>query len=114
MIPADAYVSFMLLVAAVVGFVAALNAFMLGYIVSKQVVFSLVVAIPVYFIAGLFAFAFAYLYPSIASGKKKRAIEEGLPFTVSFMSILSSSGIPPQRVMRSLAELEKRSEEHTS
>ncbi|MDV3244493.1 MAG: type II secretion system F family protein [Nitrososphaerales archaeon] len=107
MVPADAYVSFMLFIAGVVGFLVALNAFLLGFVVSHDLGFSAIVALPTFFVAGLFAFAFTYLYPSVASGKKKRAIEEGLPYTVSFMSILSSSGIPPKRVMRSLAELER-------
>lgn len=107
MVPADAYVSFMLFMGGVVGSIVALNGFMLAYIVTHDLAFSAIVAVPTFFIAALFAFAFTYLYPSIASGKKKKGVEEGLPFTVSFMSILSSSGIPPKRVMRSLAELEK-------
>jgi flagellar protein FlaJ len=106
-IPADAYVSFMLLIGGIVGFFASLNAFVLSYFLTKNAAFSAVLAAPVFLVAGLFAVAFTYLYPSVEAGKKRRAIEEGLPFTVSFMGILASSGVPPKRVMRSLSELEK-------
>lgn len=97
----------MLLIAGIVGLVASLNVFMLSYVVSKSIFFSAVVVLPAFMIGAMFGLAFTYLYPSIGSGKKKRAIEEGLPYTVSFMGILSSSGVPPKRVMRSLAQLEK-------
>jgi flagellar protein FlaJ len=107
LVPADAYVSFMLFISIIIGSVAAFNGFILSLALTSNLLFAAIIAFPAFLIAALFAMAFTYLYPSIAAGKKKRAIEEGLPYTVSFMGILSSSGVPPKRVMRSLAQLEK-------
>ena len=106
-VPADAYISFMIVISAAVGFVAALNAFILASTLSSSPAFAGVIAFTVFIVGGMFGLAFTYLYPSIGSGKKKRSIDEGLPYTVSFMGILSSSGVSAKRVMRSLAQLEK-------
>ncbi|MDG6898652.1 MAG: type II secretion system F family protein [Nitrososphaerota archaeon] len=105
--PADAYVSFMLFMSLLVGLIVALNAAFVGYAVTKIPAFALVVAVPSLIVSASIALAITYNYPSILAGKKKRAIEEGLPYTVSFMGILASSGVPATRVMRSLALLEK-------
>lgn len=105
--PADAYVSFMLFVSVLVGVVVALNAAFVAYAVAKIPAFALVVAVPSLIVSASIALAITYNYPSILAGKKKRAIEEGLPYTVSFMGILASSGVPATRVMRSLALLER-------
>jgi len=106
-LPADAYTSFMLTVAGIIGAFVALNVFLLAFALSKSLLLSAIVAVPTFVVSGTFGIAFTYVYPSIASRKKRRAIEEGLPYTVSFMGILSSSGVPPERIMRSLALLEK-------
>lgn len=106
-VPADAYVSFMVTISSFAGIVAALNGFLLAFTFTKNAIFSGAIAFAIFILGAMFTLAFTYLYPSIGSGKKKRAIEEGLPYTVSFMGILSSSGVSAKRVMLSLAQLEK-------
>lgn len=106
-LPADAYVSYMLFVSGVVSIVVGANTGFISYAVTKNVPFSVAASLPGFIIGGVAAIAITYNYPSIAAGKKKRSIEESLPYTVSFMGILASSGVPAARVMRSLALLEK-------
>jgi flagellar protein FlaJ len=106
-LPADAYVSFMIFVSLLVGLVTAMNAAFVGFAITRVPAFAVVLAVPSFIVSAAVALAISYNYPSILAGKKKRAIEEGLPYTVSFMGILASSGVPATRVMRSLALLEK-------
>ena len=106
-VPADAYLSFMIFVSGLVGIVAGLNAGFIAYAVTQNGTYSAVVALPVFIVAAAVAIGVTYNYPSVEAGKKKRSIEEGLPYTISFMGILASSGVPAVRVMRSLALLEK-------
>jgi archaeal flagellar protein FlaJ len=64
-------------------------------------IFSLTAA----FIAGITAFGVSYLYPSLAISSKIRKIEANLPLTANFLSVLASSGMPPERIFRSLANV---------
>ena len=47
-----------------------------------------------------------YAYPSYVANSLKRKIEEALPYTVSYMAILASAGVPPDRMFRSLTRLD--------
>ncbi len=110
LLPVEAYVSMMLLLTLITFSAVALNAFVLTYVITGYLYGSIIVGVglggPV---AGV-AFAALYMYPSIVAGKRKRAIEEGLPFTLSFMSILSSAGVPPKQMFRTVALLEQERE----
>ncbi|MEM3730633.1 MAG: type II secretion system F family protein [Candidatus Bathyarchaeia archaeon] len=57
----------------------------------------------------LFAFAFSiigfYLYPVYRADKLKRDLEDELPFTTGYMAILSSAGVPPEKIFYSLSSL---------
>ncbi len=107
LIPAEAYVSLMILLSLIIMSAAALNAFILTSVFTGNTVFSIVMGLIVGFVAVLMVFALLYLYPSTVAAKKKRAIEEGLPFTLSFMSILSSAGVSPRRMFKTIAFLEQ-------
>jgi len=48
-----------------------------------------------------------YAYPSYVAGSLKRKIDEALPYTVSYMAILASAGVPPDRMFRSLTRVDK-------
>jgi len=47
-----------------------------------------------------------YVYPIYRADNLKRNLEDGLPFTTGYMAILAGAGVPPDRIFRSLAELE--------
>lgn len=46
-----------------------------------------------------------YAYPSLAYSSKARKIDASLPLTANFMAVLASSGMPPERIFRSLANV---------
>jgi len=47
-----------------------------------------------------------YLYPIIKADGAKRSVEEGLPFTTGYLSILAGAGVPPAQMFRSLANID--------
>jgi len=106
-----AYVSFIMF--------CSLTAFGLGFalsIIIAHLMFGLPILSPVSLIFGgavgglgfSVAFAVTYMLPSATANRKRNEIEVNLPFTLSFMSILSSAGLPPKRIFRALAMLEER------
>jgi len=56
------------------------------------------------FTSALSVIAF-YLYPIYCSDKHKRELDDELPFTTGYMSILASAGVSPEKIFRSLATL---------
>src|SRR3990170_6138486 len=59
--------------------------------------------------SGLFAWAFSivgfYLYPIYRADKHKRELDDELPFTTGYMSILASAGVSPEKIFQSLSTL---------
>ena len=56
-------------------------------------------------IAGIAAFGICYSYPGLLISSKVRKIDANLPLTSNFMAVLASSGMPPERIFRSLAKV---------
>ena len=56
-------------------------------------------------IAGIAAFGMCYVYPVLTISSKVRKIDANLPLTANFMAVLASSGMPPERIFRSLAKV---------
>jgi flagellar protein FlaJ len=93
---------------------------------SLSVSISLIIAVPavLYFIfefslfqsflfgagASLFAGAITvigfYSYPSYRADSLKRNLEDDLPFTAGYMSILAGAGVPPDFIWHSLAQVD--------
>lgn len=48
------------------------------------------------------AFLLTYEYPTIASGERKKKIENALSFATIYMSTIAKSGFPPQEIFRLL------------
>jgi archaeal flagellar protein FlaJ len=57
----------------------------------------------------LFTIAFSvicfYVYPLYRSDKLRRDLEDELPFTTGYMSILTSAGVSPEKIFHSLSDL---------
>jgi len=57
----------------------------------------------------LFAWALTvigfYLYPVYCADKHKRELDDELPFTTGYMSILASAGVSPEKIFHSLSTL---------
>ncbi len=55
---------------------------------------------------GAFSIIGFYIYPIIKADGAKRSLEEGLPFTTGYLSILAGAGVPPAQMFRSLATID--------
>jgi archaeal flagellar protein FlaJ len=53
--------------------------------------------------ASLFGF---YFYPTYLADKRKRELEDEMPFLAGYMSILASAGVSPERMFESISALE--------
>jgi flagellar protein FlaJ len=67
---------------------------------------SLMFGVGATFLAGASALIGFYVYPLLRADSLKRNLEEGLPFTTGYLSILAGSGVPPAQMFRSLAQLD--------
>jgi flagellar protein FlaJ len=58
----------------------------------------------------LFAWAFTvigfYLYPVYCADNHRRELDDELPFTSGYMTILASAGVPPEKIFYSLSNLD--------
>ncbi len=93
--------AFSTLLAAVLGFVFSLLIFTIRLPLIPAFVFSIVSAM----MAGMVVFGFCYVYPVLTISSKVRKIDSNLPLTANFMAVLASSGMPPERIFRSLANV---------
>jgi len=57
------------------------------------------------FMSWAITFYMHYAYPSIKAASRKVAMDVELPYAVSYMAILSSAGVSPEKMFRALAEL---------
>jgi flagellar protein FlaJ len=107
LMPADVYLSFVLLISLIVFAGGFLNGFIALYTLSH----SLTLSIPLSLLIGVSSagvgFASLYFYPSVRAGRRRREIEANLPYVISTLSILSAAGVPADRAFRLLASLEK-------
>ena len=51
-----------------------------------------------------------YMYPGMKASNRKRPIENNMPYISSFLTLLSSSNVPPSTIFRSVARIETLSE----
>jgi archaeal flagellar protein FlaJ len=93
--------AFATLLAAVLGFGVSLLIFSIRLPFIPAFVFSIIAAM----LAGIAVFGFCYVYPVLTISSKVRKIEANLPLTANFMAVLASSGMPPERIFRSLANV---------
>jgi len=55
------------------------------------------------FVIGVCVFLLLYELPSLNANARKRRVEQFLPITASYMSVLSCAGVPPEKIIRSAA-----------
>ena len=89
------------MLAAVLGFGVSLLIFSIRLPFVPAFIFSIIAAM----IAGISVFGFCYVYPVLTISSKVRKIDANLPLTANFMAVLASSGMPPERIFRSLANV---------
>lgn len=93
--------AFTTIIATVLGFVISLLLLSINLPVASAIIFSVIVGL----LAGIISFGTCYVYPVITISSKVRKIEANLPLTANFLSVLASSGMPPERIFRSLARV---------
>jgi flagellar protein FlaJ len=93
--------AFSTLLGAVLGFVISFLIFSIGLPIVPAFIFSIVAGM----VVGISAFGACYVYPVITISSKVRKIDANLPLTANFMAVLASSGMPPERIFRSLANV---------
>lgn len=93
--------AFFTLLASGLGFVISFLIFSIKLPIVPASIFSLIAAM----IAGIAVFGSCYIYPVLTISSKVRKIESNLPLTANFMAVLASSGMPPERIFRSLANV---------
>ncbi len=93
--------AFATLLAAVLGFVISFLLLSVGFQFVAAFVFSVIGGM----LAAIVTFGVTYAYPPLIISSKIRKIEANLPLTANFMAVLASSGMPPERIFRSLANV---------
>jgi len=82
--------------------------FVIGFIVSSfgmPILSALLFSILISLLSVLLSAVTCYFYPALAFSSKARKIDANLPLTANFMAVLASSGMPPERIFRSLANV---------
>jgi len=97
MITFEAFMGLAIFASIVSGIVALSFALLLTSSVFLSILIGLII---------LFAsFGVCYVYPYLSISSKTRKIDANLPLTANFMAVLASSGMPPERIFRSLAKV---------
>ncbi len=102
-----AYVSTVILTALLLSIsVLILVPVLLIFIFELSLFSSLLFGIGASLFAGALTVIGFYFYPIYRADSLKRTLEDGLPFTAGYMSILAGAGVPPDFVFRSLAQVD--------
>jgi len=79
---------------------------LLFFIFKLSLFLSILFGVGVSLLAGALTVIGFYSYPSYRADSIKRALEDDLPFTAGYMSILAGAGVPPDFIWRSLAQVD--------
>jgi archaellum biogenesis protein FlaJ (TadC family) len=104
-----AYLSFMLLASIIAFIVAMIVLPFLLPVILRTGFFSLgnfVLSISFATLSSIFTIMMIYVYPGIKSSNRRIPIEINLPYLCSFLTLLSSSNVPPRTIFRSVAKID--------
>ena len=79
---------------------------LLFFIFKLSLFLSLLFGVGVSLFAGALTVIVFYFYPTYRADSLKRDLEDELPFTTGYMSILAGAGVPPDFIWRSLAQID--------
>ncbi|UCC58783.1 MAG: type II secretion system F family protein [Candidatus Bathyarchaeum sp.] len=80
---------------------------LLFFIFELTLLQSLLFGVGASLFAGALTVIVFYSYPTYRADSLKRALEDELPFTTGYMSILAGAGVPPDFIWRSLAQVDE-------
>lgn len=104
-----AYVSFMILISVIAFAVSLILSMVMLPFLLQVSFFSPAVFILSFMLAGLtfiMTLILAYIYPGMKAGNRKLPIENNLPYISSFLTLLSSSNVPPSTIFKSVARID--------
>jgi archaellum biogenesis protein FlaJ (TadC family) len=104
-----AYVSFMFFIS-IIAFVASLvlSLVLLPFLMNVPF-FSVVTFVLSFMLAGLtfvMTLIITYVYPGIIASNRKLPIENNMPYISSFLTLLSSSNVPPSTIFQSVTRID--------
>ena len=79
---------------------------LLFFIFKLSLILSLLFGVGISLFAAVVTVICFYAYPSYRADSLKRSLEDELPFTAGYMSILAGAGVPPDFIWRSLAQVD--------
>jgi len=79
---------------------------LLFFIFKLSLILSLLFGVGISLFAAAVTVICFYGYPSYRADSLKRSLEDELPFTAGYMSILAGAGVPPDFIWRSLAQVD--------
>jgi flagellar protein FlaJ len=79
---------------------------LLFFVFRLSLVLSLLFGVGVSLFAGALTVIGFYVYPTYRADSLKRDLEDEMPFTTGYMSILAGAGVPPDFIWRSLAQID--------
>jgi flagellar protein FlaJ len=100
----EAYTGLMVLTSLITGIVTfslSLPLLYSSFPITQAVIFSILIGM----LAALSSTATCYVYPILGISNRGRKIDANLPLIANFMSVLASAGMPPERIVRSLANV---------
>jgi flagellar protein FlaJ len=108
-----AYVSFMILIS-IIAFVAALIISLMmmpllmnaPFLSPTNFLLSFMLAV----LSFIMTLMLTYSYPGMKASNRKNPIEKNMPYISSFLTLLSSSNVPPSTIFRSVARIDTLSE----
>ncbi len=71
---------------------------------SSNFIFTIIAALILSMITGGMVLGVFYVIPFMKLGSRKQRLDQFLPFTSSYMTVLASAGVTPERILRSTAE----------
>lgn len=104
-----AYLSFMLLMSIISFIVSMIVLPFLLAVVLRTSFFSLgnfMLSLMLAALASIMTIMVIYVYPGIKSSNRRIPIEINLPYISSFLTLLSSSNVPPKKIFRSIAKID--------
>ncbi len=69
-----------------------------------SVLLSVLLSIGLAVLTGAAILGFFYILPSMKVGSRRQRLDNFLPFTASYMTVLASAGVTPERILRSTSE----------
>ena len=79
------------------------SAFGLTFSITS-VLLSILLSIGLAVMTGAAILGFFYILPSMKVGSRRQRLDNFLPFTASYMTVLASAGVTPERILRSTSE----------